>query len=512
MPDSLVPGWVEDGAPRPLYGLAARLMPQNIQAEQSLLGALLANNKALDRCEDLQPEHFADPVHGRIFAVIRSRVSRSLVADAVTLRGELENSGVLEEVGGVAYLAQLLSSLVAIINAGDYAREIFQCWKRRELIEIGEVVVNGAFGGALVNGDADSVITAAVDQLLSLSEKSGGARTVSHSTALDSVLVQAEAAQNPAARLNRLNTGVGGMDTIWRGLYPGELYYLLARSGTGKTPAMMQIARNVAGQLLEREQTGCVHVFSLEMTADSIARLGLAATTRWNADELKDGSIKFGDFPELMRARDALARLPIEIDDEPELDMATLATRARVMKRKRNTGLVCIDFRELIRRPKEHARMQLPEWIPFVGYQLKALAKTLNVPIIALTQVNKDVDRRDDTRPQKGDIPYCGGVAADASFALHRPELLMGDEPPPITRTTTKEKEAEANAAWWAKRDAARGVAEFIALRRRSGPLGFTRLRFDGPRQLLRDIDVRPSSQPDMLEPPPVMSEADYGG
>lgn len=489
----------------PIFGL--REPPANLAAEQALLGALLANNKAHARvAEFLRAEHFADPANARIYAAIVQRIEAGHLADAVTLKVELEHAGTLDAVGGVAYLAQLLGAMVGIINAGEYGRAIHDAWVRRQLIDVGETLVNEAFGANPPGEDGQTQIGRALERLLSLGEVTGGQRgAIEFGVAARAVVQRAEAAHRGDAGHQRLDTGLAPVDALWGGLWPGQLYYLMARSRTGKTPAMLQFARQVAAQLRsEAETTGRpmehVHVFSLEMTAEDLLTVNLAATTRWTADEIRAGRIGgAADWLALNDAATELGRLPIVVDDQGEIDIGALALRARTIARQKHTRLICVDFRELIRRPREHAKMGLPEWVPFLGYQLKALAKALNVPVLALAQINKSRDGQETTRPTLSDLPYDGGQAADGVFALHRPELYMDASPPKTDVRLSQEKQAAIRAAWHYERAQAKNVTEFIALKRRFGPQASCRLQFLGPRMLLRPFPDS-SPQSDLME------------
>jgi replicative DNA helicase len=487
----------------PLFGLSQRLPPSNLQAEMALLGALLSNNKALDRCEGLKPEHFADEAIGAVYAAIVEGVQAGRLVDAVSLKGRFDQP----------LLASLVASMVGILNAGEYARAIQDCAAHRQLIEIGESLVNGAFAGvppAEVGGAAAQQI----DRILAGAVHSGK----SFADAVDGAVAYAEAAHRGDPNRARLETGIRSFDALWQGLRPGQLYYLMARSRTGKTPAAAQIARNVSRRLLERgsgKTPEHVHFFSLEMTAEDLATINLAAVSRWTADELQSGRIGDGlAWKELDDRRATLAELPIHIDDDGGLSIAEIRVRARAAHRSHRTRLIIIDFMENIGRGAEHARMGLPEWTPFVGYQLKELAKALSVPVIALRQLNKSRDNAEATRPTLSDLPYDGGQAADGVFVLHRPELTMGDKPPAAAGTLSAEKQAAKDAEWHNQRDAMRGVVEFGAVKRRFGPSNIWKsMRFDGPRMLLREEDEAPAGQDggffDAI--PMAGSEADYG-
>lgn len=474
----------------PLFGLSHRLPPTNMQAEQALLGAIFCNNKAFDLCAGLEAEHFADPIHGFIFKESARLIGEGRSVSPVTLKALFEHNGVLNDVGGVKYLNELITAMVGIINAGDYARAIRDAWLRRQLIAVGEEAVNLAFGADTAI-DGEAAVTATMDRLLALGEASGDKRGTDFSVASKAAFERSAASHRGDAGQSRLDTGIPGVDSLWAGLWPGQLYYLMARSRTGKTPCMMQIARHVAAQLkaegeASKRAPGHVHVFSLEMTAEDLLTINLASTTRWTADQIRAGDIGGpADWLEFERASALLGTLPIVVDDCAEIDMATLSLRARVVKRRRNTRLICIDYRELVRRGRDQVRMGLPEWIPFLGYQFKALAKSLNVPVIALAQINKGRDGQDSTRPTLTDLPYDGGQAADAVFSLYRPELYMGDEPPKPAVTISADKQNQRDAEWRREKESTRGLAEFSALKRRFGPPGRINLRFDGPRMLL---------------------------
>ena len=323
----------------PLLGLSQRLPPSNLQAEQALLGALLANNRAYERVSEfLAPIHFADPIHGRIFQAIQRRIEAGSLADAVTLKAEFEHSGILEEVGGTAYLAQLLSSMVGIINAGDYGRAIHDTWLRRQLIDIGETVVNNAFG-ADAELDGAGQIEAAEQSLFQLATEGGGGDGgfVTFETALTEAIKVAETAFAQSGHVTGLTTGLRDVDAKLGGLHPSDLLILAGRPGMGKTALATKIAFGAAKSLLEAARAqgpnvlpkAHVAIFSLEMSAEQLATRLLSEESRISGDRIRRGDIGQKDFDRFVEVSREIGQLPLQIDDTPAISMSMLRTRCR---------------------------------------------------------------------------------------------------------------------------------------------------------------------------------------
>ena len=279
-------------SPAPLLGLSQRLPPSNLQAEQALLGALLANNRAYERvAEFLLPEHFADPLHGRIFQAVQRRVERQELADAVTLKAEFEHSGVLDEVGGTVYLTQLLTAMVGIINAGDYGRAIYDAWLCRQLIDVGEELVNNAFG-AKPELDAKAQVEVAEQSLFNLAAKgSNDGGFITFETALTAAIDTAAKAFVNRGGVTGLSTGLRDLDQKTGGLHPSDLLILAGRPGMGKTALATKIAFGAAESILAKARAkgpnvlpdATVAVLSLEMSSEQLAARLLAPVERGGA-------------------------------------------------------------------------------------------------------------------------------------------------------------------------------------------------------------------------------------
>ena len=326
-----------------LFGLSQRLPPSNLQAEQALLGALLANNKAYDRVSEfLSPDHFADPLHGRIFQAITRRVEAGQLADAITLRAEFEHSGVLDEVGGVAYLGQLLTAMVGIINAGEYGRAIHDAWLRRQLIDIGENVVNNAFGQT-PELDGSKQIEAAEETLFRLAtEKGQEGGLVTFERALTDAITIAEKAFHRQGDVAGLTTGLRDLDKKTGGLHPSDLLILAGRPAMGKTALATKIAFGAARALMREarewealhgggksgqvQPKGSVAIFSLEMSAEQLATRLLSEESRVSSERIRRGEIGQKEFDRFIQVSRELQSLPLHIDDTPAITLSALRT------------------------------------------------------------------------------------------------------------------------------------------------------------------------------------------
>jgi replicative DNA helicase len=485
----------------PLAGLSQRLPPTNMQAEQALLGALLANNKAYDRvAEFLLPEHFADPVHGKIFAAIARRCAASQIADPVTLRAEFEHSGTLDEVGGTPYLAQLLSAMVGIINAGDYGRVIRDAWLRRQLIDVGEVVVNRAFG-AEPELDGTAQIEAAEQVLFELASHGGMDKGyVTFEVALTRAIEVASTAFKNQGGVSGLDTGLRDLNKKMGGLHPSDLVILAGRPGMGKTALATKIAFGAARALLAKARAENPHamarqaiaVFSLEMSAEQLATRLLAEEARVSADRIRRGEISARDFDNFVKVSREIAQLPLLIDDTPALSLSALRTRCRRIQRTQGLGLVVIDYLQLMRPSAGTKPENRVLEISQITQGLKAIAKELAVPVLALSQLSRAVESRDDKRPQLSDLRESGTIEQDADVVMfiYRDEYYLQQKEPKIVAFDRDDKYQEAMEKWKADMSSVYNKAELILAKQRHGPTGKIDLFFEGEFTRFADLDT----------------------
>jgi len=493
--------WPMNSIDSPLLGLSQRTPPANLEAEQALLGALLANNKAFERVSDfLEPEHFADPVHGAIFRAIRTRCERNQIADPVTLRGELEHSGVLNEVGGIAYLAQLLSAMVGIINAGDYGRAIHDAWIRRQLIDVGEVMVNNAFAPT-AELDGSKQIELAEQELFNLATKGGSEKgLISLDMALVQAIEMAAAAHKNQGAVSGLDTGLRDLNKKMGGLHPSDLVILAGRPGMGKTALATKIAFGAAKALLANARADdpkalakkSVAIFSLEMSAAQLATRLLAEEARVSGDKIRRGEITTRDFDHFVNVTRDLAQLPLEIDDTPALTLSALRTRCRRLQRTRGLGLIVVDYLQLMRPAVGTKPESRVLEISQITQGLKAIAKELEVPVLALSQLSRAVESREDKRPQLADLRESGTIEQDADVVMfvYRDEYYMQQKEPKIVAFDNDQKFHDAHQKWQNDMSAVYNKAELILAKQRHGPTGKIDLFFEGEFTRFADLDT----------------------
>ena len=344
-----------------------RTPPYNTEAEQALLGAILINNTAYYRvCEFLQPEHFGNAVHGRIFAAIGKLLGRGQIANPVTLKNLFDQDGALTEIGGAQYLARLAGAAAAIINAEDYGRAVHDLYLRRELIGLGEDVVNDAFRQDLDDPAVEQIerVEKKLFDLATTGQTEGGFRAFG--TALTSAILNAEAAFKRSGKTVGVATGFVDLDRKLGGLHPSDLIVLAGRPSMGKTALATNIAFYAARNYRPAAATdshkpaedgAVVGFFSLEMSAEQLATRILAEESGVSSDRIRRGDVSHEDFDKFVQASQQLAALKLFIDDTPALSVAAVRTRARRLKRQQGLGLIVIDYLQLL-RPSNQTRAQ----------------------------------------------------------------------------------------------------------------------------------------------------------
>jgi replicative DNA helicase len=501
LPDRMNTIETQPASAQPLLGLAQRLPPSNLAAEQALLGALLANNRAYERVSDfLVAEHFADRVHGRIYEAISRRIEAGQLADAVTLKAELEHSGLLDEVGGTAYLAQLLAAMVGIINAGDYGRTIYDAWVRRQLVDIGETMVNSAFGAG-TELDGKSQIEEAESRLFNLAERGGSDRgLITFEQALAEAITSAEQAFKHSGGVSGLTTGLRDVDAKTGGLHNSDLVVLAGRPGMGKSALVTKFAFGASKALREQilnakteaEARGSVAVFSLEMSAEQLATRLLSEEARVSGERIRRGDIGQKDFDRFVAVARDIGNLPLHIDDTPAITLSAMRTRCRRLARTRGLSLIIVDYLQLM-RPSAGSR---PEnrvlEISQITQGLKALAKELSVPLVALSQLSRSVESREDKRPLLSDLRESGSIEQDADIVMfiYREEYYEQTRAPKQSAFDGDDKFHAAVDKWQQNMERVHNRAELLIEKNRHGATGKIDLYFEGEFTRFADLDL----------------------
>ncbi len=465
-----------------------RIPPRNLEVEQALLGAILLENKAyLKVSEFLQPEHFANPVHGRIFSAVSFLIERGQLADPMTLKAYFEQDDALENIGGTAYLAQLASAAVTTFNAGDYGRTVHDLYLRRELIEIGEGMTEAAH-----HPDIEVTAVQQIEQteqhlyeLATIGQIGGGFRTFESS--LRDAITMAEAAYKREGNLNGISTGFVDLDKQLGGLQASDLIVLAGRPSMGKTALATNIAFHAAKAHAQDSRDtplngGVVGFFSLEMSAEQLAIRILAEESKVPSEKIRRGELSHGEFEKVALAAQDLASVPFYIDDTPALTIGALRTRARRLKRQHGLSFIIVDYLQLLNASGSRHDNRVLE-ISEITRGLKTLAKELNVPVVALSQLSRAVEQRDDKRPQLADLRESGTIEQDADVVLfiYREEYYLSRQQPP--------EGSEKHAEWQTKMEQVHSIAEIIVSKQRHGPTGKLNLFFDGRFTKFADLD-----------------------
>ena len=475
--------------------------PHNFEAEQALLGAILVNNAAYQRvAEFLRPEHFADPLHGKLFDSLSKLIERGQVVSAVTLKTYVENDEDMKTVGGSAYLAQLASASVHVIDAGAFGRAVHDLYLRRQLIDLGEGVVNGAFAGD-VDETALQQIEVAEKKLYDLAttgQTEGGFK--SFRISLTEAMVAAEAAYHRAGQLNGVATGLFQLDQLLGGLHKSDLIILAARPAMGKSALVTNIGFNAAKAYREEIVDGAPKVvdgavvgfFSLEMSAEQLATRMLSEQAELPSEKIRKGELISADFDRVLNISRELEHLNFFIDDTPALSIAGLRTRARRLKRTHGLGLIIVDYLQLLAPSGKSRQENRVQEVSEITRGLKTLAKELDVPVIALSQLSRAVEQREDKRPQLSDLRESGSIEQDADVVMFvfREEYYIERDVPTQLKDESQDKFNDRYARWQERLKNANQVAEVIIGKQRHGPIGTVKLHFDGQFTRFSDLDT----------------------
>ncbi|ANT61563.1 replicative DNA helicase [Salipiger sp. CCB-MM3] len=459
----------------------ADTMPHSIEAEQQLLGAILTNNDVYDRVAAiLGPQHFYDPVHRRIFEIAAARIAKNNLASPVTLKAFMEDDEGLKELGGPAYLARLAGAAVSSFAVRDYAQMIYDLAVRRDLIGLGRDISARATKVDVKSEPREQIVQAeqALYKLAEQGQTEGGFQSFLRAVT-DAVNV-ANAAYQREGGLAGVSTGLIDMDKKLGGLHPSDLLILAGRPSMGKTSLATNIAFNIAKAYKKGTRPdgtegaiegGVVGFYSLEMSAEQLAARILSEAAEVPSEQIRRGDMTETEFRRFVDAAKSLEACPLFIDDTPAIPIAQLAARARRLKRTHGLDVLMVDYLQLVRGTAENRVNEIAE----ISMGLKAIAKELNIPVIALSQLSRQVESRDDKRPQLSDLRESGSIEQDADVVMFvfREEYYVEREKPSDDRL-------DEMAAWQERMERLHGKAEVIIGKQRHGPIGTVELSFEG--------------------------------
>ena len=458
-------------------------LPANIEAEQQLLGAILTNNDLFDQAASIiRAEHFYDPVHRRIWETAAERIHKNALASPVTLKAFMEDDEGLQALGGPAYLVNLAGAAISSYAVRDYAQMIYDLAIRRELIGLGRNIAAEASDVRVSNDPRDQIV-AAEQHLYALAEQGkteSGFQTFL-SAVTDAVQI-ANAAYMREGGMAGISTGLVDMDKKLCGLHRSDLLILAGRPSMGKTSLATNIAFNIAkayqkGILPDgREgavEGGVVGFYSLEMSAEQLAARILSEASEVPSEQIRKGDMTESEFRRFVEAAKSLEKCPLYIDDTPALPISQLAARARRLKRTSGLDVLIIDYLQLV-RPASAKDSRVNE-VSEITQGLKAIAKELDIPVIALSQLSRQVESREDKRPQLSDLRESGSIEQDADVVMFvfREEYYKEREKP-------GDHELEKMAAWQEAMERLHGRAEVVIGKQRHGPIGTVELSFEG--------------------------------
>jgi replicative DNA helicase len=478
---------------------AQTVSPHNLQAEMAVLGAILFDNNAHQRVSDIvKPRDFYAPANQTIFEVLDKMISNGRVADGVTLKEHFDRDGKLVEIGGARYLADLLDSAAFGPEITDYARLVHDLSLRRELIGIGAEMVTKAARGELEE-PGEIQIQDAERKLFSLAERGAGAQGFkSFNSALTVSIESATAAFKRDGKIAGVPSGLTEFDRKLGGLHKSDLIILAARPSMGKTALATNIAYYAAknckrspgpnGQM-RTDEGAVVGFFSLEMSSDQLAARILADVSGVPSDKMRRGELSPRDYEDIRNAAEEMEGIPLYIDDTGGISISQLAARARRLQRTSGLDMLIIDYLQLVMPSGSRKTDGRVQEVTEITKALKALAKELAIPIIALSQLSRAVEQREDKRPQLSDLRESGSIEQDADVVIfiYREAYYLERLEPDV---------ADPRHAEWKDAMAAKfNVAEIIISKQRHGPIGKVEVGFNPARVKFSNLDHTPGRE-----------------
>ncbi|MFL2828795.1 MAG: replicative DNA helicase [Candidatus Puniceispirillales bacterium] len=475
-------------------------MPQNIEAEQSLIGSVLFDNKVLeDLPTNFTTRHFFDPLHASIFDACIFLIDNGRLADPLTLKSYLKQDDLQRDMDIEKYLSELREGVVSLSKAKFYAEEIRNCYVRRSLIRIGDELINKSVNPT-IDITPDQEISNTEEQLYNLAEKDQiNSGPLDFKSVLASATNQINEAYNRKGKLSGIDTGFSGLNRQLGGLNKSDLLVLAGRPAMGKTALATNIGFNAAkSSKLEKNES--ILIFSLEMSAEQLAQRILAEQSTIDSHKLRSGDLNETEFSKLVSTQNDILNLPFFIDDTPAISVGQIASRARRLKRTHGLSLIIIDYIQLIQGSKASEAQGRVQEVSNITRGLKSLAKELNVPILALSQLSRAVEQREDKRPILADLRESGSIEQDADVVMfvYREEYYLDKSEPTQRDNENQESFNERFLKWQDRRNMAEGKAEIIISKQRHGPTGIVQVQFEAKFTRFMDL-VQDDRLPDQI-------------
>ena len=466
-----------------------RVLPSNIQAEQMLLGAILTNNELLNYVSEfLRLEHFFEPIHQKIYNAIEAITEKGLIATPITLRSMLTQDELFQKIEGAEYLAKLITMSMMVINPIDYGKIIYDLAIKRNLINIGEEVVNNAYNSSL-EVEAKEQIEHAEAKLYNLASKGLNEKSFTKiGISISESLANINRAMKNNDHVIGISTGLIDLDNKLFGFHNSDLIILAGRPSMGKTAFAINLALNACNNMRlknirDNQEIQSVGFFSLEMSSEQLTTRLLSMCAEIDSTSLRTGVLGEEKYNRLRKEANTLSELQFFIDDTPALSITTIRTRARRMKRQHNLGILFIDYLQLIRGVSK-AENRVSE-IAEITQGLKAIAKELNIPVIALSQLSRAVELREDKKPMLSDLRESGTIEQDADIVMfiYREEYYL-------TRKEPSAGDAK-HAEWLDKLSKVYNIADIIVAKHRNGPIGNVSLYYDSQYSKFSNLEQR---------------------
>ncbi len=457
--------------------------PANIKAEQSLLGSILVNNDILDEISNtIKPSIFYDPAHVKIYETIQDLNNRGMIANPITLKNFFEKDDMLNEVGGTEYLVKLTRFSASTKQAIDYAKIIHEMYLRRELFLISDKLSSETINTNSIENSAEKIIENTEKSLFDLAERGSFSQSyIKFNQALDQTIQMATMAMQNEQGLVGVPTGLTDLDEKLGGLHKSDLIILAGRPSMGKTALATNIAYNAAQNILKREEKSSVAFFSLEMSSEQLSTRILSEQAKIRSDNIRQGKVTEEEINRYIETSRNIYNLPLFIDETPAITIATLSNRARRIKRLFGLSLIVVDYIQLMRSNLNKNEGRVQE-ISEITQGLKALAKELAVPVLALSQLSRAVEQRDDKQPQLADLRESGSIEQDADVVMfvYREAYYLERKQPKLGSIE--------HAEWQSKMNDVNGLADIILGKQRHGPTGTIKVEFEGIYTKFKDL------------------------